>query len=118
VAESVWTEQDELFHRMRQDEMPKREEFERIPGKIYNARSKTTHERQPFPATASYTGGPSTSIRALSVLFGTDSPFPPVVWFDRVVNSALCGFWERSIPAPTPQPPTATAGETSAGKAR
>ena len=23
--------------------------------------------------------------------------FPPVLWFERVVNSAICGFWERSL---------------------
>jgi hypothetical protein len=116
LAEPLWTEQDELFHRMCQDEMPKREEFERTLGKIYNARSKATHEGQPFPVTAFYTGGPAIAMRAASVLFGTESPFPPVVWFERVVNSALCGFWERSIPVPTPQISSATAGETSAGE--
>jgi hypothetical protein len=87
---------------MRQDEMPKREDFERTLGRIYSARSKATHEGQPFPVTASYTGGPSISTRAASVLFGTDSPFPPVVWFERIVHSALSGFWKRSLPAPSP----------------
>jgi hypothetical protein len=99
VAESVWTEQDELFYRMQQEGLPKREEFERTLGKIYNARSKATHEGQPFPVTASYTGGPSISMRAASMLFGSESPFPPVVWFERIVNSALCSFWERAVPA-------------------
>src|SRR5262249_44674751 len=112
VSESLWTEPDELFRRMNQEVLPKREEFERTLGKIYNARSKATHEGQPFPVSASSTGGPSISTRAAAVLFGTDSPFPPVVWFERVVNSALCGFWERTMPpssAPPPAPPrTAT----------
>jgi hypothetical protein len=98
VAESVWTEQDELYHRMRLGELPKREEFERTLGKIYEARSKATHEGQSFPATAHYTGGPSISMRAGRLLFGTESSFPPVVWFERVVNSALCGYWERAVP--------------------
>jgi hypothetical protein len=98
VGESVWTEQDELFRKMRLEDLPKRENFEQTLGKIYNARSKATHEGQPFPATASYTGGPRISVRAASALFGTESPFPPVVWFERVVNSALYGYWDRAVP--------------------
>jgi hypothetical protein len=98
VAESIWTEQDELFSQMRQVGLPKREEFERALGKIYIARSKATHEGQSFPVTASYTGGPRISMRAASMLFGSDSSFPPVVWLERIVNSALCSFWERAVP--------------------
>ncbi len=64
------------------------------------ARSKATHEGQTFPPSASYTGGPSISLRASSALYGSEAPFPPVVWFERVVNSALCGFWDRAMPSP------------------
>jgi hypothetical protein len=96
VAESVWTEQDELFQGMPLEKLPKREEFERTLGKIYDVRSKATHEGQAFPATAYYTGGPNIPIDAVLLLLGSESPFPPVVWFERVVNSALCGYWERA----------------------
>lgn len=96
VDESVWTEQDELFHHMPQEVLPRREQFERILGRIYDARSKATHVGESFPASAAYTGGPSVSVRA-SMLFGSESAFPPVVWFERIVNNALCGFWERAV---------------------
>lgn len=79
AADSIWTEEDELFHQLPQEGMPKREDFERTLGKVYAARSKATHEGKPFPVTASYTGGPNISMRAGRMLFGTDSPFPPVV---------------------------------------
>jgi len=98
VDDSIWTEQDELFHEIRLENLPKRENFEQTLGKIYNVRSKATHEGQLFPITASYTGGPVIPIRAATALFGTDSPFPPVVWFERIVNSALYGYWDRAIP--------------------
>jgi hypothetical protein len=101
VAESVWTEQDELFHQMSKDILPKGQDFEKTLGKIYNARSKATHVGEPFPISASYSGGPSINARAASVLFGTDGAFPPVVWFERIVHSALRGFWERSIATTT-----------------
>lgn len=113
VPESIWEEPDELFSRMDQELMPKREDFERSLSKIYNARSKATHEGRSFPASASYTGGPTISMPAAAGLFGAASPFPPVVWFERVVNNALCGFWERTMPSKSSPPsglPRSTTG--------
>jgi hypothetical protein len=97
VADSVWTEPDELFHQMSNDILPKNENFEATLGKIYKARSKATHVGEPFPISASYTGGPSINVRAASHLFGLDDAFPPVVWFERIVNNALSNFWKRLI---------------------
>jgi hypothetical protein len=28
---------------------------------------------------------------------GTDPVFPPVAWFERLVNSAVRNFWEKSL---------------------
>jgi hypothetical protein len=98
VGESVWTEQDELFPNIRLEISPKRENFEQTLNKIYGARSGATHTGKPFPVTASYTGGPRISVRVADALFGTESLFPPVVWFERVVNSALYGYWDRTVP--------------------
>jgi hypothetical protein len=99
VADSVWTEQDELFHRMSNAILPRREHFEKTLGNIYKARSKATHVGEPFPISASYTGGPNINVRAANLLFGIEGAFPPVVWFERIVHSALSGFWERSMAA-------------------
>jgi hypothetical protein len=30
------------------------------------------------------------ALRGAAVLFGADSPFSPIVWLERVVNSTLC----------------------------
>jgi hypothetical protein len=98
VSETVWGGPDELFHRLHQEVMPKCEDFERTLRKIYAARSKATHEGQSFPPSASYTGGPYMAVRTGTALYGADSPFPPVIWFERIVNSALCGYWQRSVP--------------------
>ncbi len=68
VADSVWTEQDELFYRMPKEILPKREDFEKTLGIIYQARSKATHVGKPFPVSASYTGGPQISSRAATQL--------------------------------------------------
>jgi hypothetical protein len=100
VSEAVWSQPDELFHRVHQEVMPKGADFERTLGKIYAARSKATHQGQAFPHSASYTGGPYLTVRASTALYATESPFPPVVWFERVVNSALSSYWHRSLPTP------------------
>ena len=96
VNDSIWTEQDELFQ-IPPQLLPKLDAFERTLGKIYDARSKATHVGQPFPITATYVGGPLIPIRMALTLFESFSAFPPVVWFERVVNSAICGFWDSSL---------------------
>jgi hypothetical protein len=97
VGDSIWIEQDELFHQVSTEVLPKRDDFEKILGRIYSARSKATHEGDAYPVSALYTGGPTIEARAASLLYGADGAFPPVVWFERVVQSALVGFCERSL---------------------
>jgi hypothetical protein len=82
------------------DILPKKDDFKRTLGAIYTARSKATHVGAPFPASATYAGGPTMNALAAHMLFGTDSPFPPVAWFERIVQSAISGYWERAIQAP------------------
>jgi hypothetical protein len=105
VADSVWTKSDELSHRMSTALLPTKEEFEKVLGHIYQARSKATHVGQPFPISASYTGGPSIDARAAGSLYGTDRIFPPVVWFERIVHSALSDFWKRAVTCRRPVSP-------------
>jgi hypothetical protein len=100
--DSIWTEQDDLFRIPRHMLLPTRDAFEQTLGKVYDARSKATHVGQPFPVTASHTGGPFLPSRLTDALIrsavsGHTSVFPPVIWFERVVNSAISGFWERSL---------------------
>jgi hypothetical protein len=30
-------------------------------------------------------------------LFDCTSPFPPVIWFERIVNSAFHGYWKQTV---------------------
>lgn len=95
VDDSVW-EEDDLF-RIPSVVLPRREDFERVLGKIYTARSQATHLGQQFPASATYCGGPMIAWHVADELFwsGSDSAFPPVVWFERIVNNAIRNFWRR-----------------------
>jgi hypothetical protein len=97
LDDSFWTEADELFHRVPARILPQREQFEQTLSSIYATRSKRTHAGEAFPLSATYTGGPSIEPRAADLLYGAAAPFPPVIWFERVVNTALYTFWERSV---------------------
>lgn len=102
TSELIWSEEDDLFPRAFSMLMPQRDAFERTLGQVYDARSKATHVGQPFPVTASHTGSPYLPTGMATTLMrsknaGHTSVFPPVIWFERVVNSAITGYWERSL---------------------
>jgi hypothetical protein len=96
VDHSVWDKEDDLFW-IPLKLLPRRQDFQRVLGKIYDARSKATHLGQRFPAEASFSGGPTVSVNVMLAFFRSDSRFPPVVWFERIVNTAIRTFWERSV---------------------
>jgi hypothetical protein len=111
VAESVWTEADDLYPGMRRDKLPGREELRPTLTRIYKVRSKATHEGKPFPGAAAYAGGPYLPPGAVRELYGFAETFPPVAWFERVVNSAISGYWERCV---LPQEGVTATGEGGA----
>ena len=104
IDDTVWEKEDDLYRMPSGLLRLSREHLQEALDNIYRARSKATHAGQQFPATASYSGGPSISVRAAmamesSVQSASRPPFPPVVWFERLVNVAIRNFWERSATA-------------------
>ena len=104
VGGSVWEEEDDLFKWPRLELLPRQEDFQKTLNTVYDARSKATHWGHQFPISASYSGGPRMPWRVSSAMLasatlGTGSTFPPIVWFERIVNMAIRTFWERSISA-------------------
>jgi hypothetical protein len=93
----IWEEDD--LYRVPLRLLPRRENFQQTLGKIYTARSDATHSGQQFPVTASYSGRPELSTRVAMKMFSSDPVFPPVVWFERVVNVAITTYWERAVSA-------------------
>jgi hypothetical protein len=65
---------------------------------IYDARSKLTHKGRSFPPSAAIGLGPHMSFRAAASFDWKKKPFPPVAWFERVVNNSLNGFINRTLP--------------------
>ena len=101
-SDLIWEEQDDLYRIPHKVLIPQRDTFEKTLRNIYNTRSKATHEGRPFPVTATHTGSPYLSSELASTLIRSASSgqmpvFPPVIWFERVVNSAISGFWESAV---------------------
>lgn len=93
----LWTK-DDLF-KLPDFVLPNKNNFESVIDEIYKERAKASHSGYSYPASASIVPGPRISAKAL---FDTDisqNPFPPVAWFERVVNNAIRGFMERAIGA-------------------
>jgi hypothetical protein len=96
IDESIWDSEDDLF-KILPKLIPVRDQFQKTLGNIYDARSKATHFGREFPASGTHAGGPMIPVRLVASLWGSEPIFPPVVWLERVVNSAIRRFWERSI---------------------
>jgi hypothetical protein len=95
TGDDVWTE-DELF-KLPDVLVPKKQDFESIINSIYTIRSKATHSGGSYPVTAKFVTGPMIPARAMFDFLAPKGPFPPIAWFERVVNSAITGFIDRVI---------------------
>jgi hypothetical protein len=94
IDAAVWDKEDDFF-RVPLNLLPQREDLHKTLGNIYNARSGATHSGHQFPMSASYSGGPTIPSRVAMAQLSSD--FSPVGWFERIVNTAIRTFWERSI---------------------
>jgi len=92
AGDEIWME-DDLFHPP-DTLLPNRDDFEGVLKSIYSARGGATHSGRPFPDSAGIGTGPTVrSSVMIDIDFSSPSlPIPPVVWFERVVNSALNHF--------------------------
>jgi hypothetical protein len=95
--DKIWGADD--LYRVLPQLLPNRGSFPQTLSKIYRARSGATHAGEQFPVTASYTGGPRIPARVATKMLSLDPVFPPVVWFERVVNVAIRTYWERAVSA-------------------
>lgn len=76
---------------------PKQDELPAAIRRIYAARSGATHRGQLYPVSIAIGVGPTVSADVLRDLdFNSANttiiPIPPVVWLERLVNSAICNF--------------------------
>lgn len=94
--EAIRTE-DKLFI-VPQEFCPKDDaEIERTLGEVYRIRSGVTHSGLPYPDSAPIGPSPTAPFKAWSALFTKEHPFPPIGWFERVVNNAICNYLRREL---------------------
>jgi len=93
-------DQDDLFIVPREF-CPQDADLAKALDEVYRTRGGAAHAGHSYPASASI--GPSSLIRveALNAIINQERPFPPIGWFERVVNSAICGFLKSQVRQPT-----------------
>ncbi len=88
--------EDDLFV-VPQELCPNEDGIEAALGDVYRTRSGLAHSGHSYPASASI--GPSVGlpVRAFDSLLNQQRPFPPIGWFERVVNYAICRFVQTEV---------------------
>jgi hypothetical protein len=98
AGNSLW-ENDDLFH-LDQLFCPKQNELESAIRTIYAARGGAIHGGRPYPPSIAIGIGSSVPVGAfldlnLGLANTPVTPIPPIVWFERLVNSATNNFVKR-----------------------
>ncbi len=91
-------EEDDLF-RVPPQYLPETDALAEVLQNVYKARGMMLHTGRGFDMSSVIGIGPRAPARALLNIDPARKPFPPVVWFERVVNCALNRFIERALPA-------------------
>jgi hypothetical protein len=100
TTDDFW-EKDDLFT-VSPEILPRRDNYESVLKSVYEARGKLVHAGQPLPPSSAISGGPTISVKAsMAIIASPSKVFPPVVWFERVVNHALNTFIDRSLASVT-----------------
>lgn len=95
TGEELWTE-DDVF-KLPERFLPKKLDFESAIKEIYEARGKASHSGGIYPASAHLGTRSTLPVEVLLDIGHSERPFPPIAWFERVVNSAITGFMYRLI---------------------
>jgi hypothetical protein len=88
--------EDDLFW-VPNEYCPVGESFTRALKMIYQARGGATHEGREYPLSACIGPSPMRPVEAWNQLMTEESPFPPIGWFERVVNNAICGYLRSQV---------------------
>lgn len=108
IQQNVWSWPDSLYpgNLYLEDFMPRRGELRKMLANVYGLRSAATHSGKPFPDYVSIGLSPFISDKAMMQLGPIwpkcDKPkassyVPPILWFERLVQSALYGLTLQPI---------------------
>jgi len=96
TGDELWTEKDDVF-KLPEEFLPKKSDFETAINEIYRARGKASHSGGTYPASAHIGTRSELSMEVFLDIAPSEKPFPPIGWFERVVNSAIIGFMHRFL---------------------
>ena len=80
----------EFFH-------PQEADIEKSLREVYRNRSGATHGGHSYPASAAIGPSPLFPPKSIDDVFNQKRPFPPVGWFERVLNNAVCGYLRSQV---------------------
>lgn len=95
TGDELWTK-DDLF-KLPELLLPKKSDFELAIDEIYRARGKASHSGGTYPASARIGTRSTLPAGVLLDIDPSERPFPPIAWFERVVDSAITGFVHRFL---------------------
>ena len=96
VGDDVFETEDDLFI-VTEHFAPKKEDLKKALSDVYSMRSGASHSGESFPASASIGPSPMLPSEAVRDQMAGKKVFPPIGWFERVVNSAFCNFIFQQI---------------------
>jgi len=96
AAPWIW-QKDELYIEL-EAALPKKENFSEALRFIYRSRSAALHAGEGLAPTAAIGTSPHIPVDAVIAVLSGKMVLPPVTWFERVVQSALCSFIESQRP--------------------
>jgi hypothetical protein len=102
ASDDIW-EEDPLFV-VPENLRPKREDFQRTLGKVYDLRSQNLHAGSAFPRSIGVGTSPVYNIRDLPLDFLARVDIPAVAWFERVVFSAAQKLFAEETAAESAMP--------------
>jgi hypothetical protein len=88
--------EDDLFI-IPQEMCPKEGDIEKAIGEVYQTRSGVTHSGHTYPASAAIGPSVTVPVKALDSLLNQQRPFPPIGWFERVVNHSIVGYIRAQV---------------------
>jgi hypothetical protein len=97
VTDDLWAD-DDVFN-IPEHFLPQKETFEFAVKEIYRARGAASHAGGSYPPSARIGLSPKLPSKQISDAYNLSVPFPPLPWFERVVNTALRRFIERNVDA-------------------
>jgi len=96
AKDDVTTDGDDLF-RLPSVFDPPADKFDQVISRIYESRSAAAHRGKAYGPSIALGTTPTVPISAVHELLSGSQEVPPVPWFERLVNAALCHYVDAEI---------------------